>query len=1195
MTMRIHFALLGAIASIAAANAQTPTLVLTTENYDLFGAENAQTIILGATQDGQISVDCGFGPQIYDVMATQYGSQGVDGTAIVCTVSAEGKIAVSAIDDIHLNYVCASGCGLTSLAMSYPEDIEILDLEHNSLQALDLSDCTAAKALYLGDNAYDKKPLLIGPDKPELQILDIGIVDNLDPSFTLTDYPALLTFDAMSNPTLYACDPSQCPGLMKLSIDNTNVSELDLSHNPELLILNISDTGIDEIDLSRCPKLRELYCDHMSGTYNAGTKLKSLDVSHNPELIYLFAAGNDFESIDVSANPKLLDIYVRHNKLTSIDLSNNQQLLNVMISYNNFDFNTLPLRQDSWVGYEYMQNPLQVPRSYLAGQALDLSQQLVRPEGPETFGFLYSRDENDPSELIAIDPGKYTFSEGVLTVNEAIADSVCGIFYNEAFPDCYLSTSMFKVKSAVDYGSKDMAISYALALAEPETNIAMSVGLYGAAADAPKTFYVDFGDGDIKEFTSYGMQMPDEPNAAGVVSGNGAIKIYTDQDEMLTAFALADVSLKSIDLDGARTLRDLRLDNTKLNEIDLQWNRCLENLRLTGNQFADTLNLEGNNGGYNKNVLTHLVLSNNEMKAVKLSPIAVLQYLDMSHNCLQSVDFTDAESIAYLDLSYNDFDYLKINYLSSLKTANLSYNKLSALVLPETNVIETLDIRGNAFTYANIPPANGLDSDHYLYAPQQVIPIIKTGPTCDLTSQLVTIDGCDTSAKWIEEGGVALPADDYEQRGGVTIFHDGAIGKNVYCELVNAAYPAFTGENALRTTAMEVAGMPEYVIAQFDTPEGGQLASLSLASDKEGDAIYIDWGNGMLHQYPLSDSYTLFAAETIGGATAKVYSYDADNKLSVFSIEGVEMENPDFSGMNYLYALSVRGAGLSEINTGDMPRLTELSLGGNEFSEFDFASYPSLAYVDFAGNDFASLDLSGLSQIQTISFSRNGLTDVKFGGNTQLWHIGLDNNELESIDLSEVPQAYQIVLSGNKLSSIDLEELEDLHVVMIDDNYFDFSTLPLPRSQWVLYVYGNQARIDAECIDNKVDLSSQSMVEEMPTIYVWSRTEPYIDEEAGGIVVEALEEGIDYGIEDGVTTFLTSQSNVRCLLYNEVFPSTYLLTTPVSVTVDHLTDQISTERADVEYYDLQGRRVVNPATGLCIRKQGNTASKIIMR
>ena len=44
-----------------------------------------------------------------------------------------------------------------------------------------------------------------------------------------------------------------------------------------------------------------------------------------------------------------------------------------------------------------------------------------------------------------------------------------------------------------------------------------------------------------------------------------------------------------------------------------------------------------------------------------------------------------------------------------------------------------------------------------------------------------------------------------------------------------------------------------------------------------------------------------------------------------------------------------------------------------------------------------------------------------------------------------------------------------------------------------------------------------------------------------------------------------------------------------------MNDIVIDQNAPVEYYNLQGVRVANPAPGLYIRRQGNTATKVLVR
>jgi hypothetical protein len=47
-----------------------------------------------------------------------------------------------------------------------------------------------------------------------------------------------------------------------------------------------------------------------------------------------------------------------------------------------------------------------------------------------------------------------------------------------------------------------------------------------------------------------------------------------------------------------------------------------------------------------------------------------------------------------------------------------------------------------------------------------------------------------------------------------------------------------------------------------------------------------------------------------------------------------------------------------------------------------------------------------------------------------------------------------------------------------------------------------------------------------------------------------------------------------------------------NLSVDSIT---LSEDGEVIYYDMQGRRVVNPENGIYIRKQGSTATKVVVK
>ena len=50
-----------------------------------------------------------------------------------------------------------------------------------------------------------------------MMILELDIIDHLDQSFNLSDYPALVAFDGYHNMDLRNVDPTGCPELQVLS------------------------------------------------------------------------------------------------------------------------------------------------------------------------------------------------------------------------------------------------------------------------------------------------------------------------------------------------------------------------------------------------------------------------------------------------------------------------------------------------------------------------------------------------------------------------------------------------------------------------------------------------------------------------------------------------------------------------------------------------------------------------------------------------------------------------------------------------------------------------------------------------------------------------------------------------------------------------------------------------------------------
>lgn len=1119
---------------------EEPSLVFKSNIYDS-GAESHFTFVLGSTEDIYIDVDCGFGKTEYEVGAAIFDedTQAVAGTIIDCVVGPEGLVKVYG-DVSKIDYLFAEGVYMEWIDLSKCTSLSVLNLEHNELTGLDLTPFNELQALYISDNPFTETPLKIGY-KPNLLILEMMIVGNIDPSFTLKDYPALVSFDAYATKCLTSCDPTGCPNLTRLSLDLCSVASLDLSQNPQLQVLNIEDTRISSIDLSKNPLLTQLYASHESGSVNTDVKLSELDLTHNPDLSILTAAGNKLTSIDLSQNTALGHILLNNNYLTSIDLSANTALYNVYLSKNCMGFSTLPM-PGQYSDYTYAQRPIEVERCYKVGDVIDFSGKVLR-EGTTTEAALYLSDTAaGTTSLLSSD--YYTYADGKITLLKAVTDSVSVYFANAAFPEADLQSSRFMVKSEEEFGKPSAIMSFNTSLQEG-ANIVFSVGIDGATATSPKEFFVDPGDGGQIKFTATTSDTPATPNVSISRSGYSAVTIYIPEGNILTAFASDGVSMTSVSLTNATELRELKIANAGLYSIDTKMNRCLRALDLSGNHLY-SITLEGANGGYNKNVLSKINLSGNDLRTVTLNEHISITDLDMSDNKLTEFSFKDMDNMQRIDVSNNLFESIDLNYLTQAVEIDVSSNKLTELVLPESPVLTSLNISDNNFTFAQIPYLPSVTD--YTYAPQAQLVIPSIGPGIDLSAQNRVIDGVSTVFTWRNTNGEAVPQSDITCEGGLSKFVNPDYG-TVYCEMTHPKFPGFSGNSAYRTTPIQTAPMPTNVIASFTTTENGETASLSFAAAKEGSAIFIDWTDEgkTLDQYILGTTYRLFSATTTAGATVKVYSYDETSDVTVFSITGVSMGSVDISGLPQLTTLTLSGAGLSEINIPANAPLGELYLDNNKLQTFDPSKYPLVYSLSLAGNQLTSIDLSKNTRLAQLSVANNNLTEINLGQQPNLWAFYASDNALETIDLSGASALEEIYLSNNLLKTIDVENKRNLRVLDLGGNLFTFSTLPLPKTQYTIYAYLNQPDMEiAEDAEGNIDLSSQAMAGTTPTEYRWFLGEAEWDEN-GELVGEELIEGTEYTVTDGVTKFLKPFDEVMCVMSNEIFPNLYICTNLIKV------------------------------------------------
>lgn len=1148
------------------------------------------TIFIGGFSKEQdfLDIDCGYGLEEQEMGVASFDTESQawsGGMSYTCTPK-DGVVKIYG-DPSNIGVINFEGCYISQLKMAEMPNLYYLNLDHNQLEALDLSNQSALQYITVADNPYNVKPLVIGGNKPNLQLLAIGQAENIDQSFNLSDYPSIKSFDAYACKGLKTLDPSGCPDLQQLSLDGTQLSSLDVSNNPNLTILNISDTNIPEIDLSGLEWLQQFYADRQ-GTQ---TKLKKLDVSMNRSLVYLFAAGNDFTEIDLTKNVYLQQLYLADNQLTNIDLSKNRNLVNVILRNNCFTFATLPEPQGTWVQYDYYQRNMNVPSTIKVGDVIDLSDKVLR-EGTTTTCAVYLVNETELTTTL-LDESYYKYENGKITFIEVPSDYVYVAFANDMFPDLQLDylplrTNNFRVRSAEDYGKPDQMLSFSAKIGSNGADVKAKIGVAGATEANPKTFYVDFGDGVMKEFKATSETMPAEANMEGH-SAYGTVVLYVEQDDQLSALAIEDVKLNSIDLSAARAMQYLKLTGTNLFSIDLGYNKGLKSLVLNGNNFA-SLNIRGVNDYYQKNFLQDIDLSDNGMFSVTLNDMGTIHNLNLSNNMLEEVSFKDGDNIETLDISNNYFTTVDVNYSTQMTKLNISNNQITSVVLPTELSLKEFDCSNNGLSFATLPVLSGLDK--YEYAPQNDVSVAMLAPGIDLENHNVNNA---TEYVWKQEDGTVLKAGtDYTITNGMTRFLAPIFGKNVYCEMTNPAFPGLV----LKTTMVEASDMPSHKLATFTTLEDGDATMILRASAPT--VICIDWKGGgvSVETYAVDDNLVTLPVKTHAGCECTVYAYDADAPLYVFNLTNAKLANVDLTNMTQLVLANIDNAGISEIKLPNSTKLMELKLNNNNIESIDLSKYAEqLVLVSLNNNKLTSFDATKFSNLRILYLANNQLENVDLD-NKALYDLDLSGNVLKQLDVTKLPELYQLFLSNNQLSSIDLSKSSRLNILHIDKNHFRFSTMPVP-GKYADYQYGEQEKIDITVDDNGVvDLSAEKEVDGTPTTYRWFLGEPWYDENTGELTGEELYVDDEYYLKDGVTTFAVAIDNVVCAMLNDKFPNLTVYTNPIDVKNASGIDGVEADdlNAPVNVYSISGVEVGSGkpnSNGLYIVKQGKKARKAV--
>lgn len=1071
-------------------------------------------------EGGTIKVDFGGGTvKDYDI--------GKKDTILINGEVSDGSVKIYGSKTL-ITFLYCPMVSLTGLNVSNCENLEMLSCYGNGLSVLDLSNNSKLYYLDCGHNVLSEldvthNPALIYMDCQDNRLKSLDITKNEEllylyaqanfemGNIDFSHNKKIREILAYGSTNMTSLDVSNNLDLMRLSVDQTGLSTLDLSKNTELLILNIGLTKIISIDLSKNTKLRELYLDQKT-PYEY--RHKTLDLSNNPELIRLFASDNDFTELDLSKNPKLQSLFINGNNLKNLDLSNNQEVIELMIRNNNFTFNTLPLAYDALNNYSYYpQKEMAVNKELSIEETLDLSKDIYDSEH-ETTVTVYLTDSNSPygSSTRLTEGTDYTYDKGVITFLKAQSDSVYCSFQNDKYPGLELKTSRFLVLNPEDVGKSTLAADMTTGLAVGET-FAMNLSTFGK----DEKIEVDFGDGELKEFT-----LSDTPQkVSGEVKGAN-IKVYTASGVQLKDFDASGMKLTSANIFKSKAIRNLNLNNNELSEIDLSGNLKFNSIQLDNNKLT-TLSLTG---------LTNTMMlscDNNQLESIVFgSSASVMSEISCSGNKLKDLSFLNrASSVEVLDFSHNEIsDYLFTN-MYNIRDLNMSYNKFKSVELKYNTKLEKLNVEGNYFTYSTLPQTT---AQEFVYGNQNPISIAEKSFMVDLSAE-VTFKGKNTKFIWKKESGSVLEENvDYSIENGITTFLK-VQDEKVYAELTNEAYPDLT----LTTTLVETSEKPNEVLANLiSTAEVGSEVRMVLAA-KTPKTIYVDFGDDKMTECMLGSGNTTLTSQLGASKNITIYGYDESYyDITILSISNVALEKVDISKLKELSTLTLANAGLTEIDLNNNILLKELTLSGCDLAELDLSKLTDLTTLVLNSNNISSINISNCKKLTSLMLNDNNLETLVMPELPELYKLSVTDNKLKTLDFTNCPILRELYCYGNNLTSLDMSgQTGKFSMVYAYDNNFKFSTLPVfDIHNPMNYKYTPQKDVEITVDGGKVDLSSEYMVAENPTVYTWTT-------ESGATLVE----GTDYTIDNGVTTFMKNfDENVYCSMTNAAYPELTLKT-----------------------------------------------------
>ena len=322
------------------------------------------------------------------------------------------------------------------------------------------------------------------------------------------------------------------------------------------------------------------------------------------------------------------------------------------------------------------------------------------------------------------------------------------------------------------------------------------------------------------------------------------------------------------------------------------------------------------------------------------------------------------------------------------------------------------------------------------------------------------------------------------------------------------------------------------------TPNGGTVISSFIPINET------NFPDEIFRNYLLSQDYGsdgMITDEEI----AEITCIDVEER-GIASLKGIEL----------FTALTTLWCGVNQLTTIDVSKntaLTTLICIDNQLTSLDVSKNTVLTYLDCDYNQLTSLDVSKNAALESFYCGVNQLTSLDVSKNTALTDLGCAYNQLTSLDVSKNTVLTYLFCHVNQLTSLDVSNNTALEWLDCSGN--QLTSLDVSKNTVLTYL---------ECDNNQIKGSAMdAFVESLPNV---NNGEMYViwNEDEGNVMT--------------ITQVAAAKAKGWIPYYYDGTDwQEYAGSDPSGI------EALKNSKVEgLKYYDLQGRRVVNPTKGVYI-------------